>query len=381
MKKLKLALVGRPNVGKSALFNRLCKKRISIVDDEEGTTRDRIYGEGDFFSRKFDLIDTGGITDNFKKSSDSGVQQQVKLALAEADAVIMIVDGQVGITGSDEFVAKLLLRQKKPLFLAVNKLDNFSGTSDLYSFYRLGIKEVIGISVLHGHHIAELLELVFESFSESNVEESQEKIDNSIKVALVGRPNVGKSTLLNHLLKEERSVVSDIPGTTRDAIDAKVFLDGTEVTLIDTAGIKRKRSEHHAVEKFASVRAQLAIERSDLCLLLLDAKEGVTVQDKKIANSIEKRGKGCLLVFNKWDLVKGFRMEHCLSSFREETSFLSHCPTIFISALTRRNLPQVIKGIREVAEPQQRRISTGELNKFIERVIQAYHPPMIGGSV
>jgi GTP-binding protein len=376
MKKFKLALVGRPNVGKSALFNRLCGKRISIVDDEEGTTRDRIYGQADFFGRPIDVIDTGGIS-NPDIPFQEGIQRQVEVAVEEADVIVMVADGQVGVTPADEHVAQFLIRHNKPVCLAVNKVDDYSHRDNAYDFYRLGIENVVPISATHGFQIAELLEMAFQGFSFEGQEEVVD--DGSIKVAIVGRPNVGKSTLLNYLLSEERSVVSPIAGTTRDAIDAHVTIDGTPFTLIDTAGIRKKRAEHDAVDKFAAIRTERAIERADICLLLLDAKEGMTTHEKRIASMIEAAGKGCILIFNKWDLVEGYRMEHCLKSLRYDTAFLGHCPALFVSALSGRNLSKVIKEILEVRKHQQQRITTGQLNKFIERAIQLYHPPMIQG--
>lgn len=376
MNRLKLALVGRPNVGKSSLFNRLCGHRISIVDDEEGTTRDRIYSYADFFGKEFDIIDTGGIALDPDLPFQEGIQAQVHLALEEADTIVMVVDGQVGITPADEYVSRLILRQGKPICLAVNKIDDLKHVENIYDFYQLGIEKVLPVSANHGYQIAELIEAAFEGLE---APQQTTQSDRSIKIALIGKPNVGKSTLLNFLLKEERSVVSPIAGTTRDAIDASVIIDGTLLTLIDTAGIRRKRSEHHVVDKFASIRTQRAIERADICLLLLDAQEGMTTQDKKIASLIEQSGKGCILIFNKWDLVKGFRMEHCLKSIREETSFLSHCPALFISCITGRNVSKIIQEIRNVRYHQENRITTGQLNKFIEKAIQTYPPPMIQG--
>lgn len=377
MEKLKLALVGRPNVGKSALFNRLCGQRISIVDDAEGTTRDRLYAEADFFGNKIDVIDTGGIATDPSIPFQEGIQRQVQMALEEADTIVMVVDGQVGVTPADEEVAKLLRRNGKPVCVAVNKIDDLSQSERSYDFYRLGIEKVIPISATHGNQVAELLETAFEGFT---FEEREEGADSGeIRVAIVGRPNVGKSTLLNYLLAEERSVVSPVAGTTRDSIDAKITIGETKFRLIDTAGIRRKRAEHDTVEKFAAIRTERAIERADICLLLIDAVEGLTTQDKKIAHQIEEAGKGCILIFNKWDLVKGYRMEHCLQSLKQEASFLAHCPTLFVSALSGRNLDKLAAQILEVRKHQVERITTGQLNKFIERAIQAYHPPMIQG--
>jgi GTPase len=375
-KKPKLALVGRPNVGKSALFNRLCGKKISIVDDVEGTTRDRIYGTADFFGRTIDVIDTGGIAMDKELPFQEGIQRQAELALIEADTIVMVVDGKCGVTPADLEVARLLQTQGKPVVVAVNKVDHIDQSEAAFDFYRLGFEHVMPISALHGFQVAELLETAFREHSFTDAEADD---DASIKVAIVGRPNVGKSTILNYLLGEERSVVSPVAGTTRDAIDAKLEIDGTPITLIDTAGIRKKKSEKESVDKFAAIRTERAIERSDICLLVMDAEVGMTAQDKKIASLIEEAGKGCILIFNKWDLVKGYRMEHCLQSLKTDTSFLSHCPTLFTSATTGRNLSRLVGEIQNVRTFQQQRITTGQLNKFLERAIQTYHPPMIQG--
>jgi GTP-binding protein len=374
--KLKLALVGRPNVGKSALFNRLCGRRISIVDDEEGTTRDRIYGEADVFGTPIDVIDTGGIALDPHIPFQEGIQKQVKMAIEEADTVVMVVDGQTGVTPADEYVARLLLKHGKPLTLAVNKVDDLSHIDSTYDFYRLGIQKMVPISATHGLHLAELLESSLEGLA---MDATETPPSTRIKVAIVGRPNVGKSTLINQLLSEERSVVSPVAGTTRDAIDADVTLGGVEMTLIDTAGVRRKRAEHDVVDKFAAIRTQQAIERADICIVILDGPEGLTAQDKKITSMIEEAGKGCVILFNKWDLVKGYRMEHCLESLKIEASFLTHCPVLFISALTGSHLNKLVPALLEVRRYQIERITTGQLNKFVERAVQTYHPPMIQG--
>lgn len=368
--------MGRPNVGKSALFNRLCGRRISIVDDEEGTTRDRIYGEADVFGTPIDVIDTGGIALDPNIPFQEGIQRQVQMAIDEADTVVMVVDGQAGITPADEYVARLLLKQSKRVTLAVNKVDDLGHIDATYDFYRLGIEKLVPISATHGFQLAELLESSLEGLAMKPQEAAP---SSRIKVAIVGRPNVGKSTLLNQMIAEERSVVSSVAGTTRDAIDADVTLGGVELTLIDTAGIRRKRAEHEVVEKFAAIRTQQAIERADICVLVLEGPEGITAQDKRITSMIQEAGKGCIILFNKWDLVKGYRMEHCLESLKIDASFLAHCPVLFISAKTGSHLEKLVPAIQEVRRYQMERITTGQLNKFIERAVQTYHPPMIQG--
>lgn len=372
----KIALVGRPNVGKSALFNRICKKKISIVDEAEGVTRDRLYADTDLFGKPIQVIDTGGIAPGSTIPFQEEVIRQTEIAIMEADSLIMVVDATIGVTALDDHVARLLRRQNKPLCLAVNKIDDFSHLDLVHEFHSLGISRMVPVSAQHGFRIAELLEeaLLGVEFPEEALEE-----DASIKVAIVGRPNVGKSTLINHLLQEERCVVSPIAGTTRDSIDAQLTVGENTFTLIDTAGIRRKKAEHEVVDKFAAIRTERAIERADVCVLMLDAQEGFTAQEKRIVSQIEEQGKGCIILFNKWDLVKGFRMEHCLQQLRIEASFVSHCPTFFISAHTGRNLDKLFEQVALVHNHLKQRITTGQLNKFIESVIQRYHPPMIQG--
>lgn len=372
----KLAIVGRPNVGKSALFNRICKQRIAIVDEAEGITRDRLYAEADLFGLRFEVIDTGGINARSKDQFNEEIKQQAEIAIEEADTIVMVVDALIGVTELDKELADVLHKTKKPLCLAVNKVDDSYKENLVHDFYSLGIKNIIPISAAQGLHIAELLETAFTGFTPSDTEESA---DQSIKVAIIGRPNVGKSSLVNFILDEQRCIVSPIPGTTRDSIDMAVERNGALYTLIDTAGIRRKHAEHEVVDKFAFIRTERAIERSDLCILMLDAQTGMTAQDKKIANMIEEAGKGCILLFNKWDLVKGFRMEHCLKSVEEEVPFLKHCPKIFGSAKTGRNVEKLFDLIQEVYQNSQLRVTTHQLNKFLISAMQKNHPPMMTG--
>jgi len=372
----KLAIVGRPNVGKSALFNRLCKKRISIVDEAEGITRDRLYAKADFFGRPFELIDTGGMDLKSDVPFNEAIFRQAEIAIEEADVLVLVVDGQVGRTHLDEQVARILKRVDKPITVAVNKVDNLDQLDRIHDFYSLGISHMEGVSAVHGLRVAELLET---AFRDTIWEEEVEIDDGALKVAIVGRPNVGKSTLVNHLLDEDRCLVSPIAGTTRDSVDIDIEVEGKNYRLIDTAGIRRKGAEHEVVDKFAAIRTERALERCDLCLLIIDATEGLTTQEKRIASEIESLGKGCILLFNKWDLIKGFRMEHCLKAIRDEIPFLGHCPALFISAKTGRNLEKIYDQINEVAAQACHRIGTGELNRFVERAMQSYHPPMLRG--
>jgi GTP-binding protein len=372
----KLALVGRPNVGKSALFNRISKKRIAIVDEAEGITRDRLYADADCFGKPFEVIDTGGINPQSEILFQEEIRRQAEIAIEEADVIAMVVDVTVGVTTLDEFVARLLLRTGKRVILAVNKVDDFARLDLLHPFYSLGINPIVGVSATQGFQIAELLE---EAFNGLQLQDEEAAGSFSIRVAIVGRPNVGKSTIVNHLLNEERCVVSPIAGTTRDSIDVQVQSGDDYFTLIDTAGIRRKAAEHDAVDKFAAVRTQRALERADICVLVVDAERGITTQEKRIAREIESQGKGCILLFNKWDLVKGFRMEHCRKSFEIDTPFLNHCPILFVSGKTGRNLEQLFKAAKEVHEQQTRRVTTGQLNKFVEKAVQKCHPPMLEG--
>lgn len=374
----KLALVGRPNVGKSALFNRICNKRLAIVDEAEGITRDRLYSEAELFGFPFEVIDTAGINRRSKELFHEEVLRQAEIAIEEADTIVMVVDSRIGLTTLDEEVAEILHRTKKPITLAVNKVDSPEDQNASYPFLKLGIPHMVPVSAEHGWHIAELLETAFSTFDKTLPEESP-IIANSMKVAIVGRPNVGKSSLINKILNDDRCVVSPIPGTTRDAIDIPFSLGETSYTLIDTAGIRRKGAEHEVVDKFAALRTEKAIERADICLLMLDAQEGMTVQEKRIANQIEEAGKGCIILFNKWDLVKGVRMEHCLLALRQEVPFLEHCPVIFLSAKTGRNIDKIFPTLQEVYDNSQLRITTHQLNKFIASSLQKNHPPMIQG--
>lgn len=372
----KLAIVGRPNVGKSALFNRIAEKKIAIVDEAEGVTRDRLYADAEVFGFPFQVIDTGGINPKSKALFNEHIKRQAEIAIEEADTIILVVDGQVGITPLDEMVAETLLRTRKPICLAVNKIDSFNQQHLIHAFYSLGIKQMIPVSAAQNWNMAELLEAAFSSFSRTPTEIAP---STSISIAIVGRPNVGKSSLVNYLLDEERCIVSPIPGTTRDSVDIAFTYEDASYILIDTAGIRRKRAEHDVVDKFAAIRTERAIERADICLLMLDAQQGMTAQEKRIANTIEEAGKGCILLFNKWDLVKGFRMEHCLRGIEEEVQFLKHCPKIFMSATSGRNVEKIFEEVQKVHADSLKRVTTHQLNKFIAGAMQKNHPPMITG--
>lgn len=367
-----IAIIGRPNVGKSALFNRIAKERRSIVEDIEGVTRDALYAEVDVFGKKVRLVDTGGIDSQGNIAFSKEIRVQTLAALDRADAVIFVVDGVIGITMQDEEIARILFKKSKPIVLAINKVDE--GTkSDLVlsKFYSLGISDMIAVSAAHGNGIADLLEIAMETYFEPFVKEE----GNIPKVAIVGRPNVGKSTLMNSIVGEERCVVSDIPGTTRDTIDEEIG----GVLFIDTAGLKRKQQEKEVVEKFARIRTEEAIERSDICVLVVDVQDGITAFEKTILQLIEDKGRGCILFINKWDLIEGHRMEHAILDLRNSHPVLEHVPMIIGSAKTGRNVADLFKEIFQVYENLQRRITTGELNTFLERAVQHNHPSSISG--
>ena len=372
---MKIAIVGRPNVGKSALFNRLCEKRISIVDELEGVTRDCLFSQVDWFGKKCTLIDTGGIDATSKQVFNDEVRRQSEWALGIADAAILVVDGTVGMNPLDYEVAKMILRKGIPAIVAVNKTDCSSKENQLHQFHSLGISKMLAVSALQGYQIAELIEAALVLLPETE----ERVVEEGIRVAIAGRPNVGKSTLLNRLLGTPRSIVSPIAGTTRDAVDAPLEVDGQKYLFIDTAGIRRRKVLKEKVDQYADLRTKEALERADVVLLVLDSKEGLTEQEKRIASQIEELGKSCILIFNKWDLMQGVRMEHAFLTIREAVPFLAHCPALFISAEQGRNVEKVLGQIREVYANRTQRITTGELNSFIERCVQKLHPPMLTG--
>lgn len=362
-------------MGKSALFNRILGRRLAIVDEAEGVTRDRLICPMEYGNHYFELIDTGGIDPHHVANFNDEVRAQAELAIDEADILIMVVNMQTGILTLDDELARKLLRTGKPLLLAVNKVDHPSKEPFIHAFQKLGIRQILPVSAQHGHNIMELIDWVVEQLPKGEIQKPQ----TGLKIAVIGTPNVGKSTLLNHLLDEERCIVSPIAGTTRDSLDCVIEYQGKPYTLIDTAGIRRKSKHQDVIEKFAHLRTEKAIERCDIVLLMLDSNKGMSAQEKRIANLIEERGKGCIMFFNKWDQIHGYRMEHCLKAVRQEVSFLEHCPAIFGSALTGRNLEKIFEELAIVQKWRYERISTGELNRFLEKAIQNNHPPMIQG--
>lgn len=363
MSKPVVAIVGRPNVGKSTLFNRLVGARKAIVEDIPGVTRDRLYDSTDWAGHEFIIIDTGGIRFDQGDVFTREVKLQAELAIEESDVIIFVVDTKDGITHEDEQVADLLRKSNRPVVLAANKVENFDKQLEYYEFYNLGLGDPIPLSAMHGMNTDELLDAVIEKFGEPVVEEEEDRI----KIAIVGRPNVGKSSLVNALLGEERVIVSDIPGTTRDSIDTPFEYEGQKYTLIDTAGIRKKSRVHETTEKYSVIRTLRSIERADVVLILLDATEGVIEQDQRIAGYVHEQNKANIIVVNKWDLVEkdGKTMNKFDKDIREEFKFLSYSPILYISAYTRKRIFQTLDIANFVVEQHHRRINTAELNRVI----------------
>ena len=371
----KLAIVGRANVGKSLLFNRICKKNISIVHEQEGVTRDRIYSRALFNEKPFTAIDTAGLEANkLKLSLEDEVDIQSQIAIEEADVLVMVVDAKVGVTSLDHIVAKNLLKTKKRVVLAVNKVDTDRLKDKIFEFQKLGLKNMINVSAAQNFNVEELITLAFKDF------EFDEKInlvsERKTKITIVGRTNVGKSTLINALLNEKRAVVSAQRATTRDSIDSDITINDKTYTFIDTAGIRRKSKEKDILEKFSHSQTLKSIERSDICLLVLDAEDFITFQDKKILKFIEQKSKGCIILVNKWDKIKDIRQEHFLKALNQKKSYF---PTIIISATKKLNLNKIFPLIERIQKNKSRNVQTATLNKFVERCIQKNHPPMIDG--
>jgi GTP-binding protein len=369
-----LALVGRPNVGKSTLFNRIIGERKAIVEDTPGITRDRLYEDASWNGRDFILIDTGGIDfENIEGHIESRIYQQVLLAIEEADVIVMVTDGKTGLTDEDLRAASILKKSKKPILLAVNKIDNFQNV-DYYDFYRLGLGDPIPVSSLHGMNTGDLLDAIVDAFPESEPEEND---DDVIRFALIGRPNVGKSSLANRLLGEERTIVSDIPGTTRDAIDSRFEKDGQKYVLIDTAGMRRRGKIQKTTEKYSIIRTLRSVDRSDVVLMLIDAVDGITEQDKKVAGYAHEAGKGILIVVNKWDAIEkdDKTMKKFEEDVREEMAYLSYAPIVYISALTGQRVQKVLEWVNFISEQQNLRITTARLNEVIQEALRLNPPP------
>lgn len=370
-----VAIVGRPNVGKSTLFNRLTGKRIAIVEDKPGVTRDRIYSDAEWLNHKFIIIDTGGIEPYSEDKMLSQMRNQAQIAIETADVIVFVTDAKEGITHADEDVAAMLRKTHKPVILAVNKVDNPGRLNEVYEFYNLGISEPIGISSTLGLGTGDLLDKIASYFKEIENEEDEEEVT---RVAIIGKPNVGKSSLVNRLVNEERVIVSDIPGTTRDAIDTPLEVNGEKFTLIDTAGIRRKSKVNEEVERYSVIRSLTAIERSDVCLVMIDATEGVTDQDAKIAGYAHEAGKGIIIVVNKWDAIEkdDKTMNEFKNKIKADLSFMAYAPSLFISAKTGQRVDKLIELIKYVANQNAMRISTGVLNDILADAVMMNQPPM-----
>lgn len=373
MSKPIVAVVGRPNVGKSTFFNKIVGRRVSIVEDTPGVTRDRIYAEAEWRGIHFAMIDTGGIEPDSKDIILSQMREQAEVAMATADVIVFMVDGKDGLTAADREVGEMLMRTGKKVILAVNKVDKPMLPDDFYDFYELGLGEPIAISSINMLNFGDLLDEIVDSFPEGTGTEEED----DIKIAVIGKPNVGKSSLINELLGEKRVIVSPIAGTTRDSIDTPFEKDGEKYLLIDTAGIRRKSKVNEDIERFSVLRAVAAVERCDVCLLMIDATEGITEQDKKIAGVAHEAGKGIVVVVNKWDLIE--KDTNTMNEFRKEIAreltFMSYAPSVFISVLNHKRVDNVLEMAKTVAENRAMRISTGQLNSLITDATMMKQPP------
>ena len=376
MAKPLVAIVGRPNVGKSMLFNKLTGHRTSIVEDTPGVTRDRIYGECEWCNRHFSLVDTGGIEPGTENDMLKFMRRQAEIGIELADAIIMVVDVRSGVTAADQDVATMLRKSRKPIALAVNKCDSIGHVNpDVYEFYSLGIGDLFETSAVHGHGTGDLLDWVLENIPEDDEGDSENEIVN---VAIVGKPNVGKSSLLNQILGEERVIVSNVAGTTRDAIDSYYENETGKYCLIDTAGMRRKSKVDDIIEKYSNMRTISAIERADVCLILIDANEGVTEQDTKIAGLVHEAGKAAIIVVNKWDAVENKEtntMRDMERNVREGLSYMTYAPVVFLSALTGSRVDKLFPMIQEVHKQNTSRITTGALNSILAEATARVQPP------
>jgi GTP-binding protein len=373
-----IAIVGRPNVGKSTLFNKLVGKRIAIVEDTPGVTRDRIYADGEWLDYRFTLIDTGGIEPESEDIIAKQMRRQAELAIDTAHVIIFIVDGRAGLTAADEEVAEMLRRSKKPVVLAVNKIDHPKYEETVYDFYALGIGNPFGISAEQGLGLGDMLDEVVSYFPKIEEEAAEE----NPSIAIVGRPNVGKSSLLNALLGQERSIVSNVPGTTRDAIDTPFIWNEKEYTLIDTAGIRRKRAvEDETVERYSVIRSLAAIRRCDIALIVVDAERGLSEQDVRIAGYVHEEGKASVVVVNKWDAIEkdNYTADKFKKDMLVDLAFMSYVPMLFISAKTGLRVNRVMELAEYALEQNSIRISTGKLNTIVNEAVTMNDPPLSGG--
>ena len=375
MSKPIVAIVGRPNVGKSMLFNKLIGQRLSIVEDTPGVTRDRIYGECEWCGRKFTLVDTGGIEPRTDSQILTFMREQAQIAIENATVIIFLTDIKTGLTASDQEVANMLLRSRKPIVLAVNKMDSVGAPNpDYYEFYNLGLGDPVAVSAVHGHGTGDLLDACLEHFPPADADDADA---DYTRVAVIGKPNVGKSSLVNHILGEQRVIVSNVAGTTRDAVDSEIDNKYGKYVFIDTAGIRRKSKVDERVEKFSVMRAQMAIERADVCIIMIDAREGVTEQDTKIAGLAHESGKASIVVVNKWDLVEKETgtMEKMRKEVMRDLSFMSYVPVLFISAKTGQRTDRIFELVNFVNDQSNMRITTGMLNDVLADAQARVQPP------
>ena len=370
-----VAIVGRPNVGKSLLFNRLAGRRLSIVEDTPGVTRDRLYAECEWSGRTFDIVDTGGIEPTTDNEILMFMREQANIAINAADVIVLVTDITTGVTAADKDVANMLLRSRKPVVLCVNKVDNPSRVdTTIYEFYSLGLGDPIPLSAVHGHGTGDMLDACLEHFPPEGEEDGD---PDRINVAIIGKPNVGKSSLTNLIAGEQRVIVSNVAGTTRDAVDTKIDNEYGKYNFIDTAGIRRKSKVDDRIEKFSVMRAQLAIERADVCLIMIDAREGVTDQDTKIAGLAHEAGKASIIVVNKWDLIEKETgtMEQMRKDVMRDLSFMTYAPILFISAMTGQRVQRIFELINYVNDQSAMRISTGMLNNVLADAQARVQPP------
>ena len=375
MAKPTVAIIGKPNVGKSTFFNYIVGSRISIVEDTPGVTRDRVYAETNWRGRNFTVVDTAGIEPESEDIIISQMREQAKIAIQIADVIVFLIDVKQGVTAADQDIALMLKKSKKPVVLVCNKADNMSNDkSEIYEFYNLGLGEPHPLSAANALGVGDVLDAIYENFPEKDLDDED---DDRIKVAVIGKPNVGKSSLINKILGENRAIVSQIAGTTRDAIDTEYENEHGKYVLIDTAGIRRKSKVTESIEKFSIMRTLFAIERADVCLMLIDANEGVTEQDAKIAGEAHEAGKGIIIVVNKWDEYEKETgtLEKYKKEIYNELSYLSYAPVIFISAKTGQRVEKLFDMINNVAEQNSRRIATSVLNQVINEAIAIVQPP------
>ena len=375
MAKPVVAVVGRPNVGKSTLFNKLIGKRLSIVDDTPGVTRDRIYGDCEWLNKKIMLVDTGGIEPKTDDIILSSMRSQARLAIETANVIIFVTDLKSGVTAADYEIASLLQKSGKPIVLCVNKCDSLGETPpEFYEFYNLGLGDPVAVSSVHGHGTGDLLEAVYNYLPDTSFEETDEEIVN---VAVIGKPNAGKSSLVNKISGEERSIVSDIAGTTRDAIDSLVENKFGKFNFIDTAGLRKNSRVEEKIEKYSVIRAKMAVERADVCVIMIDGKDGFTEQDSKVAGLALEEGKGCIIAVNKWDIVEkdGTTMDAYRKRLMNDFSFMPYAPIIFISAKTGQRIERLFELIKYVHSQNSMRISTGKLNDILADATARVQPP------